>query len=430
MAKILIATYSMYGAWFSIRLENEGHNVDIYLDDKEDDLGTMRYILSGLIKPPLRAKPRFDNYDLVIFDLTGRPQWAEECFKLGVPCIGDSDFCSEIEDNRLLGIELMEQCDIEVPFYEVFNDLGDAKKFIRKTNKRYVFKPNGGQEQDTATTYVSRDAEDLLRYLDRLGSLSKGAEFILQEVVQGTEISTEGYFNGEEFFLINGTIEEKKLMDKNIGPATGCSGNLVWVYDEQNPPFVFREGLGKLKDFLKQIDFRGMIDLNSIVSDTKLFGLEWTPRFGYDASATIFSCINSNLGDFFGSIASGVRPDYTTNNNFAAGIRISIPPYPTETHDEKVIRSEVPIQGIEEDDIPKNCFLYDCMAPSDTELCSVGVNGFMCVPIQAAGSIQEAFGRLGERIKKIEIPDMQYRTDMEECCLKRYNTLARQGWLR
>jgi phosphoribosylamine---glycine ligase len=428
MAKILICTYSMYGAWFSIRLEDEGHNVDIYLDDKGHP--NLKYVLSGLIKPPLRAKPSFDKYDLVIFDLTGRPQWAEECFRLNIPCIGDSDFCSEIEDNRLLGIEVMEECDINVPFYEVFDDISEAKRFIHKENKRFVFKPNGGQEQDTATTYVSKDADDLLRYLDKLGSLSKGAEFILQEVVQGTEISTEGYFNGEEFFFVNGTLEEKKLMNKNIGPATGCSGNLVWVYDQQNPPFVFREGLGKLKDYLQEIDFRGMIDLNSIVSDTKLFGLEWTPRFGYDASATIFACISSEIGDFLGAIAIGSRPDIRVTNNFAAGIRLSIPPYPTETEDEKLLRSEVPIIGIEEDDISKNCFLYDCMGDNNTELHTVGVSGFIGVPIQADGNIQTAFGRLGERIKKIEIPDLQYRTDIEECCIKRYSILSRQGWLR
>lgn len=430
MAKILICTYSMYGAWFSIRLEQEGHSVDIYLDDKDDHFGNLKYVLSGLIKPPLRAKPSFDKYDLVLFDLTGRPALAEDCLRQNIPCMGDSNLCSQLEDDRLLGIEVMEQCHVDVPFYERFDDINAAKKFIRKTNKRYVFKPNGGQEQDTATTYVSKDAEDLLRYLDRLGALSKGADFILQEVVNGTEISTEGYFNGEEFFFVNGTIEEKKLMNGNIGPATGCSGNLVWVYDEQNPPFVFREGLEKLKDFLQGVGFRGMIDLNSIVSDTKLYGLEWTPRFGYDASATVFSCISSDLGDFFGAIASGNRPDYNIGNIFAAGIRLSIPPYPTETTDEKIVRAEVPIQGIEEDDIPKNTFLFDCMASDSGELSSVGINGFIGVPIQAAGTIQEAFGVLGERIKRIDIPDLQYRTDMEERCIKRYKVLANQGWLR
>lgn len=429
MAKILIATYSMFGAWFSLQLEAEGHTVDIWLSSHYDDFGMA---LGGLVKTPLRAKPDFRNYDLILFDLTGRPKQAEEAMGLGVPCIGDGDFNSEIEDDRLFGIQVMEQCDIGVPFYETFNDIGAAKKFIKKTNKVFVFKPNGGQGQDTATTYVSKSPEDMLRYLDKLGGLSKGVEFILQEIVHGTEVSTEAWFNGEDFFFVNGTLEEKKFMNDNKGPNTGCSGNLVWVYDESNPPLVFREGLYKLKDFLKQYNYRGMIDLNTIVSDGEMYGLEWTPRFGYDASATLYSCLDitngDGLGDFLGAIATGGVPDINCSNIFAAGLRLSIPPYPSEIRNKHP--EGVPIQGIEEEDITRNCFLYDCCVDEPDTLVTAGINGFVCVPIQPAGTIQDAFGKLNNKVSKIHIPDMQYRTDIEKLTTDRYQTLARQGWLR
>jgi phosphoribosylamine---glycine ligase len=425
MARILIVSYSMYGSWFSLQLEAEGHTVDIWLMDHYNDYS---HVLSGLIKTPFKEKPDFKKYDLVLFDLTGRPKTAEEIMNLGIPVIGDGDLNSELEDNRLFGIEVMEQCDIGVPFYEQFDDISTAKRFIKKTNKTFVFKPSGGQDQDTASTYVSKSPEDMLKYLDKLGAISKGAEFILQEVVQGTEISTEGWFNGEDFFLINGTLEEKKFMDKNRGPNTGCSGNLVWLYDQVNLPYIFREGLQKLKGFLQEYKYRGMIDLNTIVSDSKLYGLEWTPRFGYDASATLYSCFNDGLGDFLGEVASGGIPRIGIDNNFAAGIRLSIPPYPSEIKNKHP--AEVPIEGIDEDDCIKSCFLYDAMLDDSDNLVSAGVNGLICVPISSAGSIQAAFGKLSEKIKKIHIPDMQYRNDIEESTTKRYRILDSQGWLR
>jgi phosphoribosylamine-glycine ligase len=272
----------------------------------------------------------------------------------------------------------------------------------------------------------------MLRYLDKLGAISKGVEFILQEIVQGTEISTEAWFNGEEFFFVNGTLEEKKFMNGNKGPNTGCSGNLVWVYDESNPPLVFREGLYKLKDFLKQYRYHGMIDLNTIVSDGEMYGLEWTPRFGYDASATLYSCLDinngDNLGDFFGQIATGGRPNIYCSDNFAVGVRLSIPPYPSEIKNKHP--EDVPIEGIEEDDIPRNTYLFDCYCGDDGNLATCGVNGFVCVPICSGENIEMAFGRLEERIGKIHIPDVQYRTDIKESVSKRYKTLALQGWLR
>jgi phosphoribosylamine-glycine ligase len=423
MAKILIVTYTMYGSWFSLQLEQEGHSCDIWLCSHYDDYNI---VLSGIIKTPLRAKPNFKDYELVLFDLTGRPKIAEEVMSLGIPCIGDGDLHSELEDSRTFGIEIMEQCDIGVPFYEKFDDIGTAKRFIKKTNKTFVFKPDGGQSQDTATTYVSKSPEDMLLYLDKLGGVTKGVEFILQEIVHGTEISTEAWFNGQDFFLINGTLEEKKFMNDNKGPNTGCSGNLIWIYDQQNKPFIFREGLEKMKGFLQEYNFRGMIDLNTIVTDSKLYGLEWTPRFGYDASATLYTCLQ-NVGDFFGNIASGGVPDCNYDTSYAAGVRLSIPPYPSEIHGKHP--EEVPVEGIEEDDVPKHCFLYDCVCDGES-LMTAGVNGLVAVPMSNGNSIREVFGKVCEKIKKIHIPDMQYRTDIEKTTTERYKILDSQGWLR
>lgn len=427
MARILIVTYSMYGSWFSLQLQEEGHSVDIWLQDNYDDYSG---VLSGIVKTPLRAKPDFKKYDLVLFDLTGRPALAEDIMKTGIPVIGDGDFNSEIEEDRLLGIEIMEKCDIDVPFYETFDDLSEAKRFIKQTNKRFVFKPFGGQEQDTASTYVSESAGDLLRYLDKLGGIAKGAKFILQEVVYGTEVSTEAWFNGEEFFLVNGTLEEKKFMNGNKGPNTGCSGNLVWIYDEQNPPLVFREGLAKMQDFLQEVRYVGMIDLNTIANDSgKLYGLEWTPRFGYDASATLFSCLNDCLGNFMGAIGSTARPEIQYSNIFAASVRLSIPPYPSEI--KRKHPDGVPIENIKEEEIIKHCFLYDCCAEENGEsLVTAGINGLVCCPIRTGGTGREAWDKINEAIKNIKIPDCQYRTDIDKTTLKRYEELARSGWLR
>jgi phosphoribosylamine-glycine ligase len=425
MAKILISTYSGYGNWFSLQLEEEGHDVDIWYNSHYDTHG---FVLDGLIKQPIKAKPVFKNYDLVLFDLTGKPNIAEEVIQQGVPVIGDGNLNSELEENRLLGIEVMEECGINVPEYEVFDDIGTAKKYIRKTNKRFVFKPNGGQDQDTASTYVSKNADDMLRYLDKLGTTTKGVEFILQEVVMGTEVSTEAWFNGEDFYLVNGTLEEKKFMEGNKGPNTGCAGNLVWIYDSLNPPLVFREGLLKLKDFLKQYNYRGMIDLNTIVSEGELYGLEWTPRFGYDASATLYSLfIDDTLGNFLGAIASGTIPEYNLSNNFASSVRLSIPPYPSEIKGKHP--EEVPIEGIEEEDTIKNCYLYDCCLDKDN-LVTCGINGLICAPIQVSFTPESSWDKVYDKVKKIQIPDVQYREDLKKTTMERYTILQRQGWLR
>lgn len=420
MAKILIVSREGLGAWFSLRLLEEGNSVDVWIQKSY-----YQGVLSNIIPKVLTDKPNFSAYDLILFDVTGTPKLAEEAL-LASPTLGDGNLHCQLEDDRLFGIEVMENVGINVPFYEAFDDIGEAKRFIRKTNKRFVFKPSG-DNQSTATTYVSKDAEDLLRYLEKVSASSKGSEFILQEVVNGTEISTEAYFNGTDFFLLNGTLEEKKFMNGRLGPNTGCSGNLVWMYNSIKPPAIFRHGLGKMKDFLQQYGFRGMIDLNTIVTESQIYGLEWTPRFGYDASATIFSRIESPLGDFLGNVATGNPGNATTGSPFAASVRISIPPYPSEIKGEHP--ESIPIEGVEEDECIKDCYLYDCTLDNNGELVSAGVSGFIMAPIAGGESIAQSFGRSYSKVDKIHIPDMQYRTDLEEMITARYNKLDRQGWL-
>jgi phosphoribosylamine-glycine ligase len=346
--------------------------------------------------------------------------------------IGDSEIADKLEDDRVFGIRVMEDSGIEVPPWEQFSDIKTAVKFIRYTNKRYVFKPSG-DDVDCAATYVSASAEDLISYLGELNNLAKGADFILQEFVPGTEVSTEGFFNGKDWYFINNTFEEKKFMNDNIGPNTGCSGNLVYSHGI-NKPRLFNKGLGKLTQFLKDVNYRGMIDLNCIVTDTNCYGLEWTPRFGYDATATQTLLIKGGYGNFLANIVHG--QDMASDifvNAFAASVRVSIPPYPLNTKNSGIYHKDIPIAGIEESDL-QYCYLYDVelvgnkKAKDDLSLVTAGHEGFICCPMAMSEDAAYAFDVVKKKIKQIKIPDMQYRTDIEKTTLTRFMKLKNQGW--
>jgi phosphoribosylamine--glycine ligase len=421
--KILLVSVHGAGLWFTLRLKREGFSVDSYLLDNK-----CKRILQGIIDPPLAIKPNFSNYDLVLFDSTGKPKLAEEAAQ-SVPVIGDSDFASALEDDRLFGLETMERCGIEVPPYEAFDSsqLGKAKSFIQKNrDKKYVFKPftTTGKEQDTATTYKSEGTEDLLEYIDKLEELSHNSEFILQEVVQGTEISTEGWFDGEEFYLINSTLEEKKFMNDGIGPNTGCAGNIVWTYGQN--PRIFKAGLAKITPLLQDIEYTGMIDLNTIVNNSHVWGLEWTPRFGYDATATLFHAISSDMGEFLFRIATGDGYEPRISSPFSASARVTIPPYPSEC--DEYYHENVPINGVEQKDL-EDIYMYDaCIQNSDLVTC--GWSGDVCSVMGRGQGFDSAWHFVEERIKKIKIPDMQYRTDLCKCTNRRFQELSCMGYLK
>jgi phosphoribosylamine--glycine ligase len=413
----------MYGAWFVLRLLEEGHGVDIFLTEPE-----YGDILSGIIpKPYIRAKgskgyPSYGKYDLSLFDLTGRERQAEFSATL-VPTIGDGSFNCAVEDDRMFGLEAMEECGIQVPPFERFTDVGGAKKHISKTNKRFVYKPDGGQKNETDTTYVASSPEDMLDNIDKLFVKTGGTPFVLQEFIKGTEVSAEGYFNGDDFYLVNVTLEEKKFMNKNHGPNTGCAGNLVFPLHESSE--LFKSGLGRMKEYLQNVNYTGMIDLNTIATEHGLYGLEWTPRFGYDASATLFQMYGGNLGEMFHKISTGQVPDESWKAEFAAGTRISIPPYPSE------IRGRHPegvsIKGINESQY-LSTYMYDVKLDGK-ELVTAGHSGFICVPMGMGGSISDAWQAVEAKIDDLKIPNMQIRSDVDSSTHKRYGELSRLGLL-
>lgn len=421
--KIALSSYTGYGAHFILRLLKEGHKVDYFLTEPD-----YADVLKGIIPAPyVRAKgskgyPDYSKYDLSIFDLTGRERQAEYSASM-CPTIGDGAFNCAVEDDRMFGLEAMEECGIQVPPYERFTDIGAAKEYIRVENKRFVYKPDGGQDNDTDTTYVSSSGEDMLANIDKLFAKTKQAPFVLQEFIKGTEVSVEGWFNGDDFYLVNVTLEEKKFMNENHGPNTGCAGNLVFYLRESAQ--LYKQGLEKMKPYLKKIGYTGMIDLNTIATESGLYGLEWTPRFGYDASATLINMYGGDFGEMMLRISTGKVPDQSWKGEFGVGVRVSIPPYPTEIRGKHP--AGLPIKGIPTGHYD-DTYMYDVMVEKG-ELVSAGHSGFICVPLTYGRGIADAWEAQESRLDGLKIPNMQIRTDVRKSTTKRYNELSNMGLL-
>lgn len=430
--KILLSSFHGIGAWYLLRLIREGHDCDWWIIDpapREEN------ILRGLIPPPLKNTPKFEKYDLVIFDCTGQGELAEEVSKV-TPVIGDSMLASRLEDDRLFGIEAMEECGIEVPPWETFDSPEDAKQFITENPKRYVFKPfsidSDGQECDT--TYVSESAEDLIKCLDSLWKDSQNAPFLLQEVVEGVEIAANGYFDGAQFHFVTHTLEEKKFMSGGYGPNTGCSGNLI--YWPNGPNRLISTGLFKLAPFLQKHGYRGPIDLNTIVNENHIYGLEFTPRFGYDSTATEVSMLDGDLGQFLFDIATAPEggcqfdPVPSMRARYSASARLTVPPYPEE---HAKFDAKLPVKGINLDDAWLNCYMFDAMVDTrksgEEGIVTAGVNGIVCCPVSTGHTPEGAWKGL-ERVKKsIKFPNMQVRDDLEKTTIKRLKDVQEMGWI-
>jgi phosphoribosylamine---glycine ligase len=427
--RILLASSQGYGCHFLLRLMREGHACEwVIIDESEEKY--LKNILKGIIPRPLEKSPKFKNYDLVIFDSTGHGELADEARK-DVAVIGDSVTASRLEDDRLFGLETMEQCDIEVPEYTVCGDPDEAREFLKENPNQYVFKPFEPEDpdlhQESDATYVSESAEDMLRCIDKLYARALEQPFILQEVVEGVECATNAWFDGQNFHFLTHTIEEKKFMSGCRGPNTGCAGNLI--INPRGAKRLATAGLLKLVPFLRDVGYRGPLDLNMIVSEHHTWGLEFTPRFGYDSSPTEFAMFDGNLGEFLLQIATGpvsADPMSPLPYDYAAAARYSIPPYPTEIEGKHP--RGVPIKGVPLDDAWKSFYLYDAME-SDGELVTAGITGFVGCPIGRGHTPQAAWEAVARLAEDFCVPNCQVRDDLRDATIKRLCQVTELGWL-
>jgi phosphoribosylamine-glycine ligase len=413
--KILLCSWRGEGAWYVWLMRNAGHEVDWTVDHED-----MASSMAGLIPPP-RSKVNPGGYDLVVFDCTEMGD-AADFAATQAPTIGDSTLADRLENDRIFGIEVMEQAGIRVPKWEAFNDPGKAIDWVNKNHKRCVLKPVG--DAPSEMTYVGKNEEDLIRFIETRLPGSKVKEFILQEFVAGTETAAGGWFNGSEWVVVDHNIEEKKFMNGGLGPNTGCAGSVMWIPPKPTP--LFQQGLGRVTKLLAEAGYRGPLDLNTIVTEGEAYGIEWTPRFGYESTCNFTRLLGTDFAEFLYGCATGSKPIVIPRNNFAATVRCSVPPYPT--HDLKAKQmAHQPIRGLVEKDLER-FFTFDVVANGE-ELMVCG-EGNVGTPIGLSESLRGAFEEVMTKIKGLDIPDLQYRTDICECIEKKYNTLQTMGWLR
>jgi phosphoribosylamine---glycine ligase len=414
--RILMCSVHGDGVWFVHTLAKAGHDVS-WVVSSERDADT----LQGLVPPPLSKAPNPSDYDLIVFDSSGLGEAADLARQV-TPTIGGSRLADALESDRIFGIEAMEHAGIPVPEWEAFDTPAAAVAWLKKNQKRTVLKPIGDAPSDA--TYVSKSSEDMIQYIEtRLHAKVKS--FILQEHVVGTEVSTEAWWTGDSWVALNHTLEEKKLMTGGIGPNTGCAGNVLWMPDKPNQ--LFERGLAKIGPMLKEAGFVGMIDLNTIVTEGEVYGLEWTPRFGYEGTCNLTRLLPIEFGEFLFAVATGSATTLAQPRaRFSATIRLSVPPYPSAEFSRR--KDNVPVRGVDLDHL-ESFVLYDVKLDGE-ELVTGGTYQCIGSPIGCGETIGGAFDEVESVIHRLDVPNLQWRNDISRCVEKRYGMLRECGWLR
>lgn len=402
------------GLGIAQKLKEEGNDVDLFIKNPN-----MPFAGKGIVQRINSWRPHIARAELVICDMVGFGKYEDTFRKLGKVFIGCNKFADMIELDREKGIEVFNKFNINVPETYFFDSPEEARGIADIWEESgFVVKPSGNL--DTAKTFICRHP-DIFRWC--LSTLPSGTKLIVQKIVDGIEISTEGWFNGRDWIRpFNHTFEEKKFMQGDKGPNTGCMGNLV-IGTEGNR--LTRETIEKISPLLKKIGYRGPVDINCIVDANELYALEFTPRFGYDAIEALMEGLQEPVTDLMFETAAGMKKDMMLSEDYLIAVRASVPPYPhAEAEGEK---RGMPIIGLNAESM-KHIYLTDAYL-DDGEYKYAGSDGVVLKATAHGRDISEARNRVYRTLNNLVIQDMQFRQDIGSRVSNDIRMLKEWGWL-
>jgi phosphoribosylamine---glycine ligase len=159
----------------------------------------------------------------------------------GHPIFGPTKAAAELESSKVFAKELMTDAGVPTARAERHTDPTAAKRAARGFGAPVVIKASGlaaGKGVIVATSLAEADAA-IDAMLSRHAFGAAGAEILVEEFMQGEEVSLLFLTDGEQWLPFVPAQDHKRLLDGDKGPNTGGMGAYAPVY-----PLVVTSGGG------------------------------------------------------------------------------------------------------------------------------------------------------------------------------------------
>jgi phosphoribosylamine--glycine ligase len=228
---------------------------------------------------------------------------ADEFERQGLKVLGPGKGGARIEGDKAFAKELMLAAGIPTARFQIFTDFHKARGYVRTQGQPVVVKASGlaagkgvivartGQEAEQAVSEMLVDG--------RFGEA--GRVVVVEEFLQGEEVSMIGLCDGRSVRLLAPSQDHKRLLDGDEGPNTGGMGAyapapaMTAALQQEVEQKVF---LPLLAEFGKRgIDYRGAIYAGMILTADGPHVLEFNCRFGDPETQVILPLLDSDLAE-------------------------------------------------------------------------------------------------------------------------------------
>jgi phosphoribosylamine--glycine ligase len=229
----------------------------------------------------------------------------------GVPVFAPSAAAARIESSKAYAKALMQRAGVPGAAFERFTDLAAAQSFIRAHGAPIVIKASGlaaGKGVIVCDT-VDEAINAARAMLAERAFGAAGDEIVIEEFLEGEELSVFALTDGEHALLMPASQDHKRIGEGDTGPNTGGMGAYTPVsvatpsLMERVEHDVFLPTLAALRD--DDAAFRGLLYAGLMLTADGPRVIEFNARFGDPETQALLPMLRSSLLDPLLAVARG-----------------------------------------------------------------------------------------------------------------------------
>jgi phosphoribosylamine--glycine ligase len=334
----------------------------------------------------------------------------------GLRIFGPTKAAAQIESSKAFAKQLLRDAGIPTAEFSIFKDYDLALRHVRERGVPIVVKASGlALGKGVYVCKTIEEAEQALKeiMLDKQFGES-GSEVVVEEFLEGQEISIHALCDGKNFILFPPSQDHKQIGEGDTGPNTGGMGVIApvpWVTSDVMKEIgetIVRPTLEALAK--RGSPFAGILypGLKMTLSGPKV--LEFNARFGQPECEVYMRLLKTDLLDLCDTAIDGKIPDLNIewNPGFAANIILASGGYPGN------YKKGLPITGIEEAEKIEGVVVFHAGTANISGLRNHYItNGGRVLAVTATGeTLKEALDRAYAAADKIQFEGKYLRRDI------------------
>ncbi len=337
--------------------------------------------------------------------------------KENLTIFGPSKDAARLEGSKVYMKNFLQKYNIPTARYIETSSLEDAYKFIDGMDKLpIVVKADGLCAGKGVIIAQSKDEAKKTagEMLSGKAFGDAGKKIIVEEFLDGYELSMFAICDGDDFILLPAAQDHKRLKDNDEGPNTGGMGAYAptpLANDELYEKVKERIIKPTLDGMKKEgAAFEGVLFIGLMIVENEPYVLEYNVRFGDPECEVLMPLMKSSIKDMFYKAATNKLNEIKVefSEKYAVGVVMASKNYPYSSSEP----AEIILDEVVHDEIAKNTHISfaGVTRMDDGKLYATGGRVLICIGL--GDSIKEARDLAYLRCGQVHFAGKQLRTDI------------------